>query len=238
MWSRSSSAKDARGDRVYADVMRDSYAQTVVAPYSVRARRGAPVATPLHWAEAEDASLTPARFTLRTLGERLSATPDPVGRHVPPPLRRGRRPPPPGRHHPLAAPRRPRLAAASAPAPSRRPLSRRPLSRPPRPSLRAFTRKGAIACTRIPAKAPSRVPGQPRRGPFEPYLGLSASVVPIAPTVVCGESRGPARVRPAWSVRPGGRWPGNFRGRNGGWLWRARPISGPGVAGSSSARGS
>ena len=69
--------KDARGDRVYADVMRDSYAQTVVAPYSVRARRGAHVATPLHWAEAEDASLTPARFTLRTLGERLSATPDP-----------------------------------------------------------------------------------------------------------------------------------------------------------------
>ena len=69
--------KEARGDRVYADVMRDSYAQTVVAPYSVRARRGAPVATPLHWAEAEDTSLTPARFTLRTLGERLSATPDP-----------------------------------------------------------------------------------------------------------------------------------------------------------------
>ncbi len=69
--------KDARGDRVYADVMRDSYAQTVVAPYSVRARRGAHVATPLHWAEVEDASLTPARFTLRTLGERLSATPDP-----------------------------------------------------------------------------------------------------------------------------------------------------------------
>jgi bifunctional non-homologous end joining protein LigD len=69
--------KDARGDRVYADVMRDSYAQTAVAPYSVRARRGAHVATPLHWAEAEDGSLTPARFTLRTLGERLSATPDP-----------------------------------------------------------------------------------------------------------------------------------------------------------------
>jgi bifunctional non-homologous end joining protein LigD len=69
--------KDARGGRVYADVMRDSYAQTVVAPYSVRARRGAPVATPLLWAEVEDASLTPARFTLRTLGERLSATPDP-----------------------------------------------------------------------------------------------------------------------------------------------------------------
>ena len=69
--------KNARGGRVYADVMRDSYAQTVVAPYSVRGRPGAHVATPLHWAEAEDPGLTPARFTLRTLGERLAGTPDP-----------------------------------------------------------------------------------------------------------------------------------------------------------------
>ncbi len=69
--------KGARGGRVYADVMRDSYAQTVVAPYSVRARPGAHVATPLHWEEAEDAGLSPARFTLRTIGERLAATPDP-----------------------------------------------------------------------------------------------------------------------------------------------------------------
>ena len=29
-----------RGDRIYADVMRNAYAQTVVAPYSVRARPG------------------------------------------------------------------------------------------------------------------------------------------------------------------------------------------------------
>ena len=69
--------KDARGGRVYADVMRDSYAQTVVAPYSVRGRPGAHVATPLYWAEAEDPGLTPARFTLRTLGERLAGTADP-----------------------------------------------------------------------------------------------------------------------------------------------------------------
>lgn len=69
--------KDARGGRVYADIMRDSYAQTVVAPYSVRARPGAPVATPLPWTEVEDESLTPARFTLRTIGDRLAGTPDP-----------------------------------------------------------------------------------------------------------------------------------------------------------------
>lgn len=63
--------KDSRGDRVYSDVMRNAYAQTAVAPYSVRARPGAPVATPLDWAELQDASLTPHQFTLRTVGGRL-----------------------------------------------------------------------------------------------------------------------------------------------------------------------
>ena len=32
--------------RIYADVMRNAYAQTVAASYGVRARPGAPVATP------------------------------------------------------------------------------------------------------------------------------------------------------------------------------------------------
>ena len=63
--------KDRRGGRIYADVMRNAYAQTVVAPYSVRARPGAPVATPLRWNELEEPGLIPQRFTLRTLGERL-----------------------------------------------------------------------------------------------------------------------------------------------------------------------
>jgi bifunctional non-homologous end joining protein LigD len=63
--------REGRGDRVYADVMRNAYAQTAVAPFSVRARPGAPVATPLAWDEVEDPGLTPRRFTLRTVGERL-----------------------------------------------------------------------------------------------------------------------------------------------------------------------
>jgi len=63
--------KDSRNDRVYSDVMRNAYAQTAVAPYSVRARRGAPVATPLAWAELEDPGLTPHQFTLRTMADRL-----------------------------------------------------------------------------------------------------------------------------------------------------------------------
>ena len=59
--------KDKRGDRVYADVMRNAYAQTVVASYGVRARAGAPVATPLSWAQVEDDGLEPGRFTMATV---------------------------------------------------------------------------------------------------------------------------------------------------------------------------
>ena len=69
--------KGKRGDRVYADVMRDAYAQTVVGPYVVRGRPGALVATPLHWDEVEDPGLAPDRFSIRTIASRLADTPDP-----------------------------------------------------------------------------------------------------------------------------------------------------------------
>lgn len=63
--------KDKRDCRVYLDIMRNGYAQTIVAPYVVRARPGAPVATPLHWYEVADGGLEPRRFTLRTVRGRL-----------------------------------------------------------------------------------------------------------------------------------------------------------------------
>jgi len=63
--------KDKRGSRIYADIMRNAYAQLAVAPYSVRARPGAPVATPLSWDELDDEGLRPGRFTLRTVPDRL-----------------------------------------------------------------------------------------------------------------------------------------------------------------------
>jgi bifunctional non-homologous end joining protein LigD len=69
--------KEQRGQRLYLDVMRNAYAQTVIAPYAVRARLGAPVATPLHWAEVEDGGLAPRRFTLRTLARELEGRGDP-----------------------------------------------------------------------------------------------------------------------------------------------------------------
>jgi bifunctional non-homologous end joining protein LigD len=64
--------KAKRGGRLYLDVSRNVYAQLVVAPYTVRARRGAPVATPLDWSEVEDRALRPDRFTVRTMPGRLA----------------------------------------------------------------------------------------------------------------------------------------------------------------------
>lgn len=69
--------KGKRGGRVYADIMRNAYAQTVVAPYAVRARPGALVATPLHWDEVDDGRLSPGSFTLRTIAGRLDRADDP-----------------------------------------------------------------------------------------------------------------------------------------------------------------
>ena len=69
--------KGERGDRLYLDMMRNAYAQTAVAPFSVRARPGAHVATPLHWEELEDGSLNPGQFTIRTIEARLAKVSDP-----------------------------------------------------------------------------------------------------------------------------------------------------------------
>jgi bifunctional non-homologous end joining protein LigD len=69
--------KDKRGERIYADVMRNAYAQTVVACYAVRARPGASVATPLSWAELEDVELEPSRFTIPAMRARLDSADDP-----------------------------------------------------------------------------------------------------------------------------------------------------------------
>ncbi|MHB1593359.1 MAG: non-homologous end-joining DNA ligase [Streptosporangiaceae bacterium] len=68
--------KASRGGRVYADIMRNAYAQTVVAPYSVRARPGAPVSVPLHWDEVGDPRLDPGRFSLAAMSRRLADTED------------------------------------------------------------------------------------------------------------------------------------------------------------------
>jgi bifunctional non-homologous end joining protein LigD len=69
--------KEKRGGRVLVDVARNTYAQTTVAPYAVRALPGAPVATPLAWEELEDPELHPRRWTLATVPARIAERGDP-----------------------------------------------------------------------------------------------------------------------------------------------------------------
>lgn len=69
--------RDARGRRLYIDVMRNHYAQHAVAPYSLRAVHGAPVAVPLDWSEAVASDFDPRRITLANVFRRLAQKSDP-----------------------------------------------------------------------------------------------------------------------------------------------------------------
>jgi bifunctional non-homologous end joining protein LigD len=60
--------KEKRGGRIFLDANRNGYAQTFVAPYSLRARPGAGVATPLDWSElgrSEPDGWNPAKIRRR-----------------------------------------------------------------------------------------------------------------------------------------------------------------------------
>ncbi|MGW3251176.1 non-homologous end-joining DNA ligase [Streptomyces fungicidicus] len=56
--------KKDRGGRLYLDVQRNAYAQTAVAPYTVRALPGAPVAVPVSWEQLDDPGLHARRWTV------------------------------------------------------------------------------------------------------------------------------------------------------------------------------
>ncbi len=64
-----------KSGRVYIDTLRNGRAQTAVAPYSVRAKVGAPVSTPLDWDEVVP-TLEPRASTLHTVPDRLAARGD------------------------------------------------------------------------------------------------------------------------------------------------------------------
>ena len=65
-----------RGSRVYVDTGQTGPSRTIVAPYSVRAYRGASVSTPIAWEELHVA-LDTSRFTMLTLPGRVLAVGDP-----------------------------------------------------------------------------------------------------------------------------------------------------------------
>jgi bifunctional non-homologous end joining protein LigD len=70
-------SKSARKGRLYLDTARNGWAQTAIAPYSVRPRRGAPVATPITWDELDDPGTRPDGWTMRTVPDRLASVGDP-----------------------------------------------------------------------------------------------------------------------------------------------------------------
>jgi bifunctional non-homologous end joining protein LigD len=69
--------KEKRKGRLYLDLMRNAYAQTVVALYAVRAIEGAPVATPLFWEELKDPRLHSQSFNMDNIFQRLEKQQDP-----------------------------------------------------------------------------------------------------------------------------------------------------------------
>lgn len=67
--------KEERGTRVFIDYNQNAPHKTVFGAWSVRARPGAQVSTPLHWAEIDD--IHPDQFTIASLPARLDEVGDP-----------------------------------------------------------------------------------------------------------------------------------------------------------------
>jgi bifunctional non-homologous end joining protein LigD len=63
-------AKRDRARRIFIDWLRNAEGATAIAPYSVRARKGAPVATPLHWDEV-GGRMKPEKYHAGNVARRL-----------------------------------------------------------------------------------------------------------------------------------------------------------------------
>jgi bifunctional non-homologous end joining protein LigD len=70
-------AKADRGGRARLDYTQNAPIKTLVAPYAVRPRPGAPVSAPIRWEELEQPDLAPDRWTIHNVVERVAAIGDP-----------------------------------------------------------------------------------------------------------------------------------------------------------------
>ncbi|GAA2351340.1 non-homologous end-joining DNA ligase [Saccharopolyspora halophila] len=70
-------AKAQRRGLARLDYTQNVQSKTLVAPYSARPRRGAPVSVPLEWDELDDPELAPDRWTIRTVLDRIATVGDP-----------------------------------------------------------------------------------------------------------------------------------------------------------------
>ena len=69
-------SKADRGGRILVDTGRNGYSATFAAPYTVRARPGAPVSAPCTWTEIERGEVAPRSFTVRTMPARIAEVGD------------------------------------------------------------------------------------------------------------------------------------------------------------------
>ncbi len=66
-----------RQDKILIDTLRNSYGATAVAPYAVRDKAGAPVATPISWQLVHDNKLSSQRYNIRNIFNYLAQEPNP-----------------------------------------------------------------------------------------------------------------------------------------------------------------
>jgi bifunctional non-homologous end joining protein LigD len=64
-------SKAQRKGKIFVDYLRNGRGATFIAPYSMRARPGAPVATPVTWEELD--TIDPASFTIETVPPRIGS---------------------------------------------------------------------------------------------------------------------------------------------------------------------
>ncbi|HEX2222225.1 MAG TPA: non-homologous end-joining DNA ligase [Candidatus Limnocylindria bacterium] len=68
--------KRSRGGLARLDYTQNAVNKTLVAPYSVRPKPGAPVSVPIRWEELDDPDLRPDRWTIRSVPARLAEVGD------------------------------------------------------------------------------------------------------------------------------------------------------------------
>lgn len=69
--------KNKRSNKVFIDYLRNDYAMTAVAAYSLRPNKNAGIATPITWEELGKKSLQPQSFTIKNIQKRLKNFKDP-----------------------------------------------------------------------------------------------------------------------------------------------------------------
>ena len=70
--------RDRRGGLARLDYTQNAINKTLVAPFSVRPKPGAPVSVPIEWDELDDPGLRPDRWSIRTVLDRVRDAGDPL----------------------------------------------------------------------------------------------------------------------------------------------------------------